>query len=101
MDVQDLLGRAMDASHDAIDTWGLEPERRMVHEELNELGLTFAHHARGKATDEEVLDEAADAVLVAVHAAYIAGFTPVGLHRAIERKLRRTEQRIQEAQDDA
>lgn len=95
-----LFGRAMDASHDAIEAWGLESERRMVHEEIHELGATFAHQARGKATELEVLNEAADGILVCVHAAYIAGWSPADLHRAIARKLKRTEKRIQEDAED-
>lgn len=91
-----FLDRAIRCSEDAVDAWGEIPEERMVYEEVGELLVALTHYQRGKTSAEDVIDEAADLVLVGTHAASLVGASETELADAIEAKLQRTENRIQE-----
>lgn len=94
------IERALMVSERAIRTWGEGPEERMVYEELAELQLALCHYKRGKATRKEVVDEIADAVLVAIHAGSFVGAEAEELVDAVDRKLERTERRVKGAEED-
>ena len=64
---------------------------RRAPEELVEAALSILHYRRGKATEREVVDEQADAIISAVHAAWhVSGRVSItALNEAIARKLKK------------
>ncbi len=89
-----FLREVESVNHDAIDAWGVYPEVLMVMEESGELLDTFAKHMRGRATSEDVVDEAADQILVACLAVTLSDGHAEGLEDALLRKLERTGNRV-------
>ena len=66
---------------DQVNDW-----TRRAPEELCEAALALHHEHRGKITPEDAIDEMADAIIAATHAAWkLGGITE--LNAAIERKL--------------
>jgi NTP pyrophosphatase (non-canonical NTP hydrolase) len=89
-----ILDIAWNLERQALLKWGETAQRLMVCEEGAELVVAVAQHARGRATDDEVLDEAADAIIVACTAAVLANAGPAALTERIRAKLRRLEERL-------
>lgn len=84
-------------SRGAVRAWGREPERWMVVEENGELLDTFAKHQRERASDEELAEEAADSIMVAVHACAVEDIPPQLLWKRLILKLGRTKGRVADA----
>lgn len=84
-------------SQGAIDAWGREAERWMVVEENGEMLDGFASYQRGRVSDEALAEEAADSIMVAVHACAVEDIPPELLWRYLILKLGRTKQRIAHA----
>jgi len=68
-----------------------------VYEELGELSTVLARNRRGRASEGDVLEECADAILVAIEAARLVDATAGDLAAVVELKLRRAEQRVADA----
>lgn len=92
-----LVSRMHACSLASIEAWGEEPERWMVVEESGELLDSFAKLQRGRADVGDLVEEAADAILVSVHACAIEGIPADVLFDALMEKLERAEQRAGEA----
>ncbi len=74
---------------DAINTWGNDAQILKAKEECLEFVLVCLYHEQGRATDSEVIDEAADALITLRQVRLILG--PALVDAAIERKLKRLE----------
>jgi hypothetical protein len=92
-----FLNRALACSTGTLEAWGEVPQERMVHEELGELSTVLARNSRGRASEGNVLEECADAILVAIEAARLVDATAGDLAAVVELKLRRAEQRVADA----
>lgn len=84
-------------SRGSIQAWGREAERWMVVEENGELLDGFASYQRGRVSDEELAEEAADSIMVAVHACAVEDIPPELLWKYLVLKLGRSKQRIADA----
>lgn len=89
-----FLARVMSMAAGSIDAWGKTAQERMVYEELGELQVALAQNGRGRAGETDVIEEAADVVLMAIEAAKLAGADPTDLRAAILLKLKRAEERV-------
>lgn len=78
----------------AIEIWGDQAQTLMVCEEAGELVTALAQFHRKRATADEVLDEAADAIIMSCCAVAIVGHDIGDLHRALQAKLDRLRNRI-------
>lgn len=81
-------------NEDAVETWGKGPESWMVVEELGELQDAFAKAVRDEATKRDVIEEAADAMIVSVLAAVLVGASREQFEDMLASKMDRTRQRI-------
>lgn len=81
----------------AEDAWGRDAQARMVSEEAGELIVETNRYMRGRATAEDVLDEAADGILVSVEAAVLAGCTMEVLEARLLFKAARLQDRLNAA----
>ena len=90
----DILQRAWNLERDAAEKWGKEAQAFMVCEEAGELVTAICQFGRGRIRANELLDEAADGIIVSAAAAYRAGATVSELERAIKAKLDRLQARI-------
>lgn len=91
-----LIRRLWGLNQDTVAAWGEDAEAWMVVEESGELLETFAKHQRGRATTDDVVDEAADQIVTAILAALLAGAVCRDLEDAIRFKAERTSRRLQE-----
>lgn len=66
----------------------------MVTEELGELLDVFAKKQRDRVHEDAVAEEAADTILVAIHACATEGIPPEQLWKHLINKLGRTKQRV-------
>jgi len=89
-----LLERAWALECRAKACWGQDAQRLMVCEEAGELVSAIAQHARGRATAQEVVDEAADAIIVACAAVAVVDLDLVDLEQALRAKLDRLQSRV-------
>lgn len=79
---------------EAVNTFGIVPQVDMMQEEMNELGVEIGHWKRGRTTDDKVITEIADVLIMAQQMAYIFGEEEV--EAEIERKIQRLANRIEE-----
>lgn len=91
-----LLSTAYDLSAAALAAWGVEDQRTVIFEELGELVTAVAQHRRGRVSSEDVLTEAADAIIMATASAAIIGCTAADLEAAIRAKMDRLKSRLAE-----
>lgn len=90
----DVLDEAFKAEILALEKWGPTAQRLMVAEEASELVVAVTQHGRGRITDSDLLDEAADAVVVACAAAILGRFGPGALRERVRAKLDRLQRRL-------
>lgn len=95
-----FLARVMAMAASSVDAWGETAQERMVYEELGELQVALAQAGRGRAGASDVIEEAADVVLMAIEAANLVGADPANLAAAIMLKLKRAEERVASATRD-
>jgi NTP pyrophosphatase (non-canonical NTP hydrolase) len=62
---------------DAIDTWGRDAQIQMIYEEVGELLSVIGKFYRGRKTEEDVIDEIADCLIMLNQAAMMFGETKV------------------------
>lgn len=89
-----ILAAACRLEREARAKWGATAQAFMVCEEAGELATAMAHHVRGRATDADLLDEAADGIIVSCAAAVLAGKDAGDLATAVYAKLNRLGRRI-------
>lgn len=78
-----------------LSVWGADAQERMIYEELGELIVALAQCRRGRGTPkQEVVDEAADVIIVALEAVALAGARFPDIANALRRKLIRLDGRI-------
>lgn len=78
----------------AIATWGDVAQERMIYEEAGELVVALAQHRRGRASKAEVLEECADAVIVAMECVALVGARMPEFLPLLRQKLIRLDQRL-------
>lgn len=84
---------------EAIETFGIDGQIDMLHEEIGELQSAINKHKRGRVGREDVITEIADVMIMLGQMAYIYGSEEV--RREKERKLERLQKRIKEHNDEA
>lgn len=62
---------------DAIDVWGRDAQIQMIYEEVGEFLSVIGKYYRGRNTEEEVIDEIADCLIMFNQAAIMFGETKV------------------------
>ena len=96
---EDLGWTIWDLDERARAAWGREAQDLMVFEEQAELIVALAQHRRGRLTAEDVVLEAADAIITAVEACVSVDATPDTLNDALRAKLDRMRDRITKHED--
>lgn len=91
LDLEALLVYA----YKSLDVWGDEAQRTMAMGEAAEFIDVLAKHARNRATPAQVVDEAADAIIVAAVAVALAGGDSPALAERIAFKMDRTRAKMQ------
>lgn len=92
-----LAARTLGGSHAdykilrrALHTWGIDVQRQIAVGEIGELLSLFGKDAQGRATDEDWVDELADAFVVLKQLALIHGADDVA--RRVRDKMHRLEE---------
>lgn len=62
---------------EAINIWGKEAQIQMIYEEVGEFLSVIGKYQRGRSTEEEVIDEIADCLIMFNQAALMFGETKV------------------------
>lgn len=75
----------------AIKHWGLEKEKWVIVEEMGELSKAMSKFERGLGPKEDILEEAADVLIMATSAATSYGFSQEELYMAVKEKIKRLE----------
>jgi NTP pyrophosphatase (non-canonical NTP hydrolase) len=91
LDLEDLLGYA----YRSLTVWGDDAQRTMAMGEAAEFIDALAKHARNRATPAQVVDEAADAIIVAAVAVALAGGDSPALMERIAFKMDRTRDKME------
>lgn len=97
--VSDPLGRAYALEVAACAKWGPEAQVRMAAEEVGEFLAALCKYGRGRVSSAAVIDEAADAIIMACAGVYLCEGTLNQLREAIGRKLDRLEDRLGDRAD--
>lgn len=84
--------RIVDAARAALRQWGLRSQQDQLIEELGELLVALSHYRRARTDVGPVREELADVVLMLVQ--LIEAFGAGDVERALDRKVRRLEQRL-------
>lgn len=71
--LRNVLDQASRAASDAIETWPLDAQEWMTVEECAELLLALARMQRGRMTSADVVEEAADALIMALQMGLMHG----------------------------
>lgn len=79
----------------ALEAWGRDAQEVHAIEELSELTTALTQHVRGRADDDEVVDEIADVLIVANQLALIYGEAEV--ESRIDYKINRLNERVNDA----
>lgn len=81
-----------DTLKDALDKWGPTAQVNQTVEECAELIVALRHHARGKATRDDVASEVADVLVMALQLRLLVG--PNIIDREVVAKMKRLEERL-------
>lgn len=79
----------------AIETWGEEAQLDLAGEELSELDVEFHRLMRGRADEEDVIEEIADVMVMMEQLTLI--FEEEAIEAQVEKKMFRLKRRIAEA----
>lgn len=93
LDLEALLCYA----YESLQVWGDDKQRTMAMGEAAEFIDALAKHARGRATPAQVVDEAADAIIVAAVAVALAGGDSPALAERIRFKMDRARAKMASA----
>ena len=93
-DADDVVGFLDAFATEALSRYGHEAQLGMVREELPELLVALARRDRGRATDADVIDECADALIVLWQLRHMLG--AVQVDEVVQQKIARQRARMGE-----